>query len=200
MQRTDILSSLPTAMYMLLIQPHEALCDTIQDLRVQLHTTYHTETLMKTKPGILLAKFTAYSANEQYICQLMQQAYNYTAPLCIELDGVGSYPMHTIYLKVKNTNDVKGLQKKLKAKSRYLKAGDEDPYFPDVAVITIANKISKDIYQKAIIEYEQKNFNARFMANEIILLRKNNDADFYREFKRFQTKGRSAHVELPTIF
>lgn len=187
-------------MYILVIQPHEALGIMIQDLQIQLHSGYHTENVMKKKPGIMLARFTAYKANEKYICQLMQQIYNHTPPLCIELEGFGSYPMHTIFIKVKNTNDVKSLQKKLKSKSRYLKAGDDDPYFPDTAVINIAQKMSKEIYQKVIIEYEQGNFTARFMANEIMLLRKNNDADRYRELKRFILAGKTENYQAPTFF
>src|SRR5436853_61425 len=94
--------------YMLVLNPHEDLRNRIMEIRKEFHNAYKAP-LVPSKPNLLLASFTNYEMMEERIINnLKPLAWSYP-PFKIELKDFGSFPSHTIYLKVVSKLGVQNL-------------------------------------------------------------------------------------------
>lgn len=104
----------------------------------------------------------------------------------MELQGFGHYPSHTIFIQVESKMALKMVVKHLKTAQSVMRTNDQKPHFLDNFQITIAGKLLPWQHEKAWKEYSHKHFTGRFIAKEMLLLRRPADSTPYHVINRFE--------------
>jgi 2'-5' RNA ligase len=104
----------------------------------------------------------------------------------VELKDFGSFPSHTIYIQVTSKLPVQQLVREIRSSAQRLMKFDEDhkPYFIMEPHITIARKLLPWQYEKGWLEFSSRHFSGRFIANEMVLLKREMGETKYRVVQR----------------
>jgi len=174
--------------YLLLIEPREDLADDIMAIKKEFSEKYQAPQAVSSKPHITLVSFTQYMAFESRIRQRFRQIATERAPMLIELEGFGSFPTHTLFIKVTTRTTVQNLVTKLRTQVQSLLKPDKEhkPHFIMEPHITIARRLKPWQYEKSWSEYNTRPFSAKFMANHMVLLRKQADGERFTFVERFE--------------
>ena len=92
----------------------------------------------------------------------------------VELKDFGSFPSHTIYINVTSKLPVQNLVKQIRTESQKLMKINDDnkPHFIMEPHLTIARKLKPWQYEKGWLEYSNKHFTGRFIADSMTLLKR----------------------------
>jgi 2'-5' RNA ligase len=104
-------------------------------------------------------------------------------PIKVELKDFGSFPSHTIYINITSKIPIQNLVKEIRHEAqRLLKLNEENkPHFILEPHMTIARRLQPWQYEKGWLEYSQKHFTSRFIADGMLLLKRPIDeSDSYR--------------------
>jgi 2'-5' RNA ligase len=104
----------------------------------------------------------------------------------VELKDFGSFPSHTIYIDVDTKVAIQMLVKHLKTAQRLMKTKDVKPHFVDNSHITVARQLLPWQYEKGWLEYSNKHFTGRFIANNMLLLKKPEGMKGYQTVQKFE--------------
>ena len=173
--------------YLLVLSPHEELRNRISQVRKEFREKYdalHTG----GRPHIGLAHFTQYEMMEERIINRLNLVAMSFPPFKTELKDFGSFPSHTICLQVISKIPVQKLVKNIRAETqRLMKWSDEQkPFFMLEPYISIARKLKPWQYEKGWLEYSRKHFTGRFIAKEMLLLKRMAGEIPYQILKRFE--------------
>jgi 2'-5' RNA ligase len=162
------------AEYLLVLQPHEALCNDIKSIKEKFAAVYHCEQAKKGLPHITLVRFKQFQSTEMHIRQSLRNNAGKLAPFTIELKDFGSLPSHTIYINIVSKVAVMNAVKTLRQQAQKFMKQDKDnkPHFITEPRIVIAGKLQPWQYEKAWMEYQQANFHGRFIAAGAVLLKR----------------------------
>ncbi|HUS02257.1 MAG TPA: hypothetical protein VMY77_11050, partial [Chitinophagaceae bacterium] len=87
-------------------------------------------------------------------------------------------PPHTIYLRVQNEKPFQQLVKELHVVNTYVSSCSCPPMkLISKPHLSIARKLSEEVYFKALTQYSHKSFHESFVVNELLLLRRENPFD-----------------------
>jgi 2'-5' RNA ligase len=109
-------------------------------------------------------------------------------PFKVELKDFGSFPSHTIYINVVSKLPVQGLIKEIRSEGqRLMKLNDDNkPHFIMEPHLTIARKLQPWQYEKGWLEYSNKHFTGRFIADAMLLLKRPVGEMKYHMANRFE--------------
>ena len=108
-------------------------------------------------------------------------------PFKIELKDFASFPSHTIYINVATKIPVQDLVKELKQVQKLMKADPEhDPHFIAEPFIPVARKLVPWQYEKGWLEYSHSHFNAKIIADGMLLLKRPLGERSYQIVQRFE--------------
>ena len=95
-------------------------------------------------------------------------------PFKVELKNFGSFPSHTLYINVTSKVPIQTLVKEIRQDGqRLMKLNDDNkPHFMMEPHLTIARKLKPWQYEKGWLEYSNKHFTGRFIANKMLLLKR----------------------------
>lgn len=187
--------------YLLVIQPHEDLIEKIMEIKKGFSETYQCPQALYLKPQITLIKFSQYELAERPFVNRLRNIALVNPSFRIILDDFGSLPSHTIYLKVQTTNQIMELIRELKQVQAYIKPNAQNkPHFITEPMVSIAHKLLPWQYEKGWLEYGNTHFNASFMANELILLKRKEDSKGYRVVDRFPLLNQVKKLEQASLF
>lgn len=165
--------ALMPAEYMVVLAPHEDLYDKIMQLKQEFATTYENTMAVALKPHISIVRFKQYEMNEQKIHNKLKLVAKALPAFKVDLDGFGSYPSHTVYIKVKTQEPVKAIAKKLREAQSLMTINKENkPHFLNEPHIAIARKLLPWQYEKGWLEYANKHFHASFMADQLLFMKR----------------------------
>ena len=171
--------------YLLVLEPNEALQQKVLQLKQHFATTYDCPTAVYSKPHIILLSCSQYTMAESRWLPRLERIIAETDPFMVELSDFGSFPTHTIFIRVKTKNPIIDLVKSLRPLQPHL---------------TIARKLLPWQYEKGWLEYSNSQFTGRFMADHVLLMRKQGDAKKYEIVKRFQLLGQKQIIEQSSLF
>ncbi len=159
--------------YLLVLSPHEELWNKIKKVKHEFAEKYKSEHAKWGKPHITLANFVQLEMMEERLTNRLKTiAMSYHA-FKVELKDFGSFPSHTIFINVDTQLQIKNLVKELRPAQQLMKLNkDNKPHFIDTPYITIATKLAPWQYEKAWLEYSHKQFTGKFIANEMLLLKR----------------------------
>jgi 2'-5' RNA ligase len=159
--------------YLLVLSPHEELWKRIQKVKEEFADKYKTSVARYTKPHITLVNFVTWDMMEERILQRLQMIAMGVAPFKVELRDFGSFPSHTIFINVVSKLPVQNLVKEIKEAQRLMKLNKENkPHFIDEPHLTICRKLKPWQYEQGWLEYSNRHFTGRFIADSMLLLKR----------------------------
>ena len=160
--------------YLLVLQPHEELWNRIIKVKNEFADKYETDHARWGKPHITLVNFLQHEMTEPRIINRLKLIAMAFPAIKIELRDFGSFPSHTIYINITSKLPVQSLVKKIRTEAqRLMKLNDDNkPHFIIEPYITIARKLQPWQYEKGWLEYSHKHFTGRFIASDMLLLKR----------------------------
>ncbi len=177
--------------YLLILQPHEALFEEIMELKKGFAEQYKIPEAAFAKPHITLVSFKQYTMMEQKIIHRLSNIANQQVPIKIELKNFGSFPSHTIYINVATKTPIQDLVKSIRIHTQKLLKLDEEnkPHFIMESHITIARKLQPWQYESAWLVHQHTDFSAKFVATQMVLLKKSKADQYWKTLCQFEFKG-----------
>jgi len=179
--------------YLLVLSPHEELRNKIMKVKEEFAETYNAISARWSPVQVGLVTFTQYEMMEERIINRLKTVAMAQYPFKVELKDFGSFPSHTIYINVTSKVPIQNLVKELRAEGqRLMKLNDDNkPHFILEPHLTIARKLKPWQYENGWLEYSNKHFTGRFVANTMLLLKRP-----VGELK-YQVAGRFEFQNLP---
>jgi 2'-5' RNA ligase len=166
-------SQLATNEYQLILNPHEELRNKVQQLRTAFQETYQTPFALGGKPHVTLVRFTQLALMEERIVHRLRTIAMGYCPFKVELKDFGSLPTHSIFINVTSKLPIRGLVTEIRDVQRLMKLDKEHkPHFIDEPNLLIARKLLPWQYEKGWLEYANKSFTGKFIADSMLLLRR----------------------------
>lgn len=160
--------------YMLLANPDEEVKEKVMLEKVHFGDKFGTEIATKTLPHITIANFLLKERMEDLLCKRLQNICNLQYGFAVMLNNFSGFPSHAIFLRVQNPKPFKELAKNLKRLDDLLESNDCPPsQLVTKPHLTIARQLDEETYNKAIIEYSQRDFNDVFVLSQLTLLKRN---------------------------
>jgi 2'-5' RNA ligase len=149
----------------------------------------------------MLVSFYSWDMQEEKIRQRIKNISMGTAPFKVELKDFGSFPSHNIYINVATKIPIANLVKDLKDIQRLMKVDpDHDPYFVNEPYITIARKLLPWQYEKGWLEYSNRQFTGRFIADSILLLKRRAGTRSWQIADRYQFENLPVNSRQGLLF
>ncbi len=188
--------------YLLVLNPHEELRSKIMKVRQEFYDQYKAPTALAGKPNIILANFLQYEMMEERLINRLKVVAMGFHPIKVELRDFGSFPSHTIYINVVSKVPVQTLVKEIRHEAqRLMKLNDDNkPHFILEPHLTIARKLQPWQYEKGWLEYSNKNFTGRFIADGMLLLKRPLDEKKYQVVQRFEFQNLPVTTKQGDLF
>ena len=187
--------------YLLVLQPHEELQHKIGLLRKQFQQDYRTQNFANGRPRLTLARFTQLEMMEERILNRLAALAMGHYPFKVELKDYGSFPSHTIFINVASKLPLRGLVSMLKTGQKLMKMDNEHkPHFIDEPFIPIARKLLPWQYEKGWLEYSNRHFTGRFIADAMLLLKRPVGDQSYQVLRRLAFMNMPVNVRQGALF
>ena len=184
--------------YLLILQPHEELRNRVIQVKKDFFDTYKASTAIGGKPHVTLVNFLQYEMMEERLVNRLKTIAMGYYPIKVELKDYGSFPTHTIFINVISKLPIQNLVKEIRSEAqRLMKLNDDNkPHFIMEPHIPVARKLLPWQYEKGWLEYSNKHFTGRFVANGMLLLKRPIDeSDGYR----YQIVEKFQFQNLPVV-
>jgi 2'-5' RNA ligase len=172
--------------YLLVLHPHEELKNKIKQIKKEFAEKYEAPSAEWGKSHIPLVKFSQLQMMEDRITNRLKMIAMAMPAFKVELKDFGSFPSHTIYINVDTKVAIQMLVKNLKTAQSLMKTKEVKPHFMQSAHITIARQLLPWQYEKGWLEYSHRHFTGRFIAKDMLLLRKPEGMKAYQTVQRFE--------------
>lgn len=172
--------------YLLVLSPHEELCNKIKKVKEEFSEKYKSEQAKWGKPNVTLVNFVQFEMMEERIINRLKIiAMGYT-PFKVDLKDFGSFPGHTIFINIETKQQVQNLVKEIKPAQQLLKLNKENkPHFIDDPYLAVARKLLPWQYEQGWKDYSQRNFTGRFIADNMLLIKRRVGDKAYQVVQRF---------------
>ncbi|HEU0226956.1 MAG TPA: 2'-5' RNA ligase family protein [Arachidicoccus soli] len=197
----DYLERFDPYTYLLILHPDESVNGKIMEQKKAFAEKNECPSCVYSKPHITLIKFfqatTMESLLVRRICNYAQSVSSFN----IRINGFGSFPSHTIYIKVQTKNEIIQLVKNLRELQLPLKFDkDHKPHFITEPHITIARKLLPWQYEKGWLEWSHLDFSASFMTNDMVLLKRKDERSKYQIVAYFPFEGKRQTIQQTFMF
>lgn len=194
-------SAHPLNEYIIVVQPHADLCNTINALKQQFAATYQLPAVKFSKPNITLVHFKQYETMERKIVHRLQNIAAIQAPFVIQLSNFGSFPTHTIYIGVATPQPIVQLGNAIKSIQLLLKPNSaHKPHFITEPHMMVARKLQPWQYEQGWMQYSQMTFKAQFVANEMVLLKRAADSKVFVLAAKFGLLNQNTVMHQASLF
>jgi 2'-5' RNA ligase len=172
--------------YLLVVHPDAPVYEQVMAEKKIFTEQYHEQVAIKTKPHITVANFLAREEMEPTLIRWMHRVISTQKKFKVTLDRYSGFAPHTIYLRVQDHEPFKQLAKELKVVDQYVRSYG----CPEVKLITrphltIARRLTEEVYRKAEQVYAQKDFHASFEVGQLLLLRREHQFDSCKQVNVF---------------
>lgn len=188
--------------YLLVLHPHEDLGNRIVKLKAEFSDKYKVSNGKWGKPHVTLVNFLQHEMMEPRIISRLQVIAMGWYTIKIELKDYGSFPSHTIYINITSKLPVQNLVKKIRADAqRLMKLNDDNkPHFILEPHLTIARKLQPWQYEQGLLEYSHRHFTGRFIASDMLLLKRPVGELKYEIVKRFEFENLPVNTTQGELF
>lgn len=177
------------AEYLLVLNPHEDLRNRIMNIKKDFNEAYNAPFALWGKPHLTLAKFTVWEMMEEKILNRLNITAMGTPPFKVVLKDYGSFPSHTLYIKVTTKIPIQNLVKEVRSSKRLMKSIDYEPFFITEPHLTIARKLTPAQYEKAWLQYSHHSFTGNFIADGMLLIKRREGEKGYQIVRRLEFKN-----------
>jgi 2'-5' RNA ligase len=179
--------------YFLILSLPPAIQNEVITLREDFHKSFETHHKIKGRPSLALALFLQYQTMEEKVSRMFQQVASFFPPLGITLENFGSFPTHSIYIKVDKDSALHSLVKNIRTSSKGILQVNKEtkPMIMLQPHIGIVRKLKPDIYEQSWQKYKDASFSGFFVAKEMILLRRPTHEHKWQMVSRFGFQNRT---------
>jgi len=186
--------------YKLVIPLPEALEQKIHHIRKDFGSSYQYRA-DPGRPHLTLVMFSQLEMVEDRILQKLKTIGMGARPFKMELKDFGSYPAHTIFIKVATREAIKELMSSVKDIQRLLRTDTEHKaYFLNEPVISIARKLKPWQYEKAWLEYSHRQFTGRCIADSLLLLKRKEGSISWQIVQRIELQDMPVQAKQQQLF
>lgn len=174
--------------YLLVVHPAEEIFNQLKEEKEKFSADYNVNIAKKTLPHITVANFLAKETMEETLLKWMHKIISNQQSFNVMLNNFSGFPSSkTVYARIQNHAPFKQLATSLKIINSYI----NDNGFPNAKLInyphmTIARSLQQNVYEKAIMDYSRKTFNASFMVDELVLLKRSSQFDKCKQVSVFK--------------
>jgi 2'-5' RNA ligase len=188
--------------YLLVLQPHEELRNKIAKVKNDFAVKYQTDAARWGKPHLTLVNFMQYQMLEERLINRLSIIAMGSHPIKVELKDYGSLPSHSIYINITSKLPVQNLIKEIRTGSQQLMKinNDNKPHFIMEPHIVIGRKLQPWQYEKSYLEYSHKSFTGRFIADNMLLLKRPLGELKYEIVKRFEFENLPVSTRQGDLF
>ena len=188
--------------YLLVLSPHEELWNKIKKVKEDFSEKYKSEQAKWGKPHVTLANFIQFEMVEEKLVNRLNVIAMGYHPIKVELKDFGSFPSHTIYINVTSKLPIQNLVKEIRHEAQRLMKLDNDnkPHFLMEPYITIARKLKPWQHEQGWLEYSNKQFTGRFIADAMLLLKRPVDEKKYQIVQRLEFKNLPVNTKQGELF
>jgi len=188
--------------YLLVLNPHEELRNRIMKLKEEFSEKYKSEQARWGGPQVALVNFTQYEMMEERIINRLRTVAMGYPPFKIELKNFGSFPSHTIYINITSKLPIQKLVKEIRSDGQRLMKLNEDtkPHFIMEPHLTVAGKLKPWQYEKGWLEYSNKHFTGRFIADAMTLLKRPAGERKYHKLLKFEFQNLPVTTKQGELF
>jgi 2'-5' RNA ligase len=180
------------AEYQLVLLPHSELRNRISSVRKEFAEKYKLSSgYSGGNAHMTLVKFTQLEMMEERIVSRLKTISMGFHPFKVELKDYGSYPSHSIFINITTKIAIHQLVREIKTAQRLMKHGETEPHFLQEPNFIIARKLLPWQYEQGWLEYSHRSFTARFIADNLLLLKRKEGE------RRWQVAGRFEFMNLP---
>jgi 2'-5' RNA ligase len=174
--------------YLVALYPHDALRDRIMQVKKEFYEKFKITGSPGNRVYLGLATFSQYAMMEERIANNLRTVAMAAPPVKVELRNFGSFPSHTIYINVTSKLPVQNLVRAIRTQTQRLMKLDEDrkPHFLMEPHLTIAARLQPWQYEKGWLEFSNRHFTGRFIADGMWLLRRPAGELKYQAIKKFE--------------
>ncbi|HEV3249799.1 MAG TPA: 2'-5' RNA ligase family protein [Puia sp.] len=173
--------------YLLVLTPHEELRNRITQIKKDFYEAYKSSKALWGKPHVALLKFSQFEMLEERIVNRLKTVAMGYHPIKVELKDFGSFPSHTIYINIPTKEPIRQLLKQIKGDQRLFRPdNDHKPHFIDDPYFTVASKLLPWQYEKGWLEYSNRHFTGRFIADSMLLLKRRQGDKAWQIVQRFE--------------
>lgn len=173
--------------YLLVVHPSADVYAQVMEEKQHFFDTYNEKVAIKTLPHITVANFLAKELMEETIIRYMHRIFSGVKRFNISLNNFSGFPPHTVYTRVQDHKPFKQLAASLAAVDQYVRSNGCPPAkFITHPHVTIARRLKPDVYDKAMFEFSQRMFHASFIADELVLLKRQSQFDKCRQVNVFK--------------
>jgi 2'-5' RNA ligase len=181
---TDIPMSENENEYLLVINPSKAIWNEVMNVKKSFHEKYDHIQSIKSKPHITLANFHLDEYLEENMVKALDELCQFQEPFDVTLKNFNNFPSHTIFIDVINYSAIVDLVKSIKIKLNLPRSTKK--HFPIRPHMTIARGLNEEKFKKAITEFQFSDFNASFIASNMVLMKRKGGYDRYLIIKEFE--------------
>jgi 2'-5' RNA ligase len=197
----SLISEYTVCEYQLVIQPHEDLCDQIYTIKKSFAEKYELPANYSTRPWVTLIRFSRYEMAERAVIRGIRAVAATNVPFKVVLEDYGSFPTHTLYINIKTKEPIVHLIKQLKKLQKLVKQDkDHPPHFITEPYITVATRLLPWQYEKGWLEYSHTHFSGTFMANQLLLLKRETGEKKYQVLQSFKLTDQPVNLYQPILF
>jgi len=159
--------------YLLVLSPPEDLWQKIMKIKEGFADKYKNDIAKFTKPHITLINWVSLELMEEKIMQRLQIISMGITPFKVELRDYGSFPTHTIFINVVSKVPIQSLVKEMKQAQKLMTLDKENkPHFIETPYISICRKLKPWQYEEGWLEFSNRQFTGRFIADSMLLLKR----------------------------
>ena len=134
---------------------------------------YKNDIARFTKPHITLINWVSLELMEEKMMQRLQMIAMGITPFKVELRDYGSFPSHTIFINVVSKVPIQSLVREMKQAQKLMTLDKENkPHFIETPYISICRKLKPWQYEEGWLEYSNRQFTGRFIADSMLLLKR----------------------------
>lgn len=172
--------------YLLVLSPHEELKNKIMEVKREFAEKFEAPSAEWGKAHIPLVRFSQLQLMEERIINRFKIIAMAMPAFKVELKDFGSFPSHTIYINVDTKVAIQMLVKSLKPAQQLMKTKEVKPHYIENAHITIARQLLPWQFERGWLDYSHKHFTGRFIAKDMLLLRRPEGMKGYQTVQRFE--------------
>lgn len=186
--------------YRLVLPLPEVLQDKIAGLRKSLYEKHGVQATPDLKPSITLLKCHAYEKMEQKLLGRLQETAMGHHPFAVTLQGFEAQPSHSILIQVPTRAPFSELAKSLKGIRWLINVPQHDPHFFPEPRLVLAKQLKPMKFISLWMDCEHRQFNGRFMAEGLLLLKRSAVSGRWEVMKRLEFLSRGAMVKQGELF
>ena len=187
--------------YQLILVPHEALCEKIALVRSEFSNAYKKDS-GKSRPQLMLARFVQYKLKEERIVNHLKTIAKGFSPFKVDLKDFGSSPTHSIFVNVTSKLPIQQLVKAVRTNTQHLMKlnNEHKPQFILEPQMNVATRLLPWQYEKGWLEYREKHFTARFIADGMLLLKRAVGSTHYETLLHFDFQSMPVAITQGELF